>query len=83
LAVLGNTQFDLMIGPGHVETDLAASKIFTVGKENSVQFRAEAFNLFANVNLNNPTAQLSSANDGKITSAAPGRSLQFALKYSF
>jgi len=80
---LGNTQFNLMIGPGRVNTDLAAAKIFSFPRENKLQFRADAFNLFSNVNLNNPTAQLNSASDGKITGAAAGRILQLSLKYFF
>jgi hypothetical protein len=80
---LGNTQFNLMIGPGRVNTDMAAAKDLAIKNENQIQFRADAFNLFSNVNLGNPTAQLSSPSDGKITGAAPGRILQLSLKYSF
>lgn len=79
----GNTQFNMMIGPGRKNTDLAASKSLPVWRESEIQFRAEAFNLFNNVNLGNPTAQLNSPNDGKITGAAAARILQLALKYSF
>jgi hypothetical protein len=79
----GNTQYDMMIDPGTINTNLSAFKNFPIQKENTLQFRADAFNLFGNVNLSNPTAQLSSPSDGKITSSAAGRIIQLALKYSF
>lgn len=80
---LGTTQFDLIPGPGTVNTDLAAAKSFPIWKENALMFRAEAFNVFNNVNLDAPTAVLSSAKDGVITGANPARVLEFALRYSF
>jgi hypothetical protein len=48
-----------------------------------LQFRSEFFNLFNNVNLNNPNAQLTSAQMGRITSAGEARVIQFALKLLF
>jgi hypothetical protein len=51
-----------------------------------LQFRAEMFNLFNNMNLANPTGQLTSGNYGKITALATNynpRVVQFALKLSF
>ena len=74
---------NLMIGPGRKNTDLSAAKDLVLKHETKLQFRADAFNLFNNINLGNPTAQLNSANDGKITSAAAGRILQLTLKYVF
>ncbi len=79
----GNTQMNLMIGPGKKNTDLTAAKDLILKGENRMQFRADAFNVFNNVNLGNPTAQLNSANDGVINSAAAGRILQLTLKYTF
>ena len=81
---LGNTQYDLMVGPGYVSTNLSASKVLAIWKEHQMEFRTDAFNLFNQVNLSNPTATFNSPNDGKITSAAEsGRILQMALRYSF
>lgn len=79
----GNTQFNLLIGPGRKNTDMAAAKDMLIKGENKIQFRADAFNVFNNVNLGNPTAQLNSTNDGVINSAAAGRILQLTLKYMF
>ena len=81
---LGNTQYDLMVGPGRINTDLSAVKSFSIWRENTVQFRADAFNAFNQVNLGQPAATLSNTSTlGRITSASPGRILQLALKYSF
>ncbi len=53
-------------------------------RENSkLQFRADLFNLFNNVNLNNPTASSASSAFGKITSAQNARQVQVALRLEF
>lgn len=81
---LGNTQFDIIVGPGAMNTDLAAYKSFALYREHAVLFRAEAYNAFNHVNLGNPGVTMSSpASFGRITSASPGRVMQFALRYSF
>jgi hypothetical protein len=49
----------------------------------TLQFRAESFNLANRVNFSNPTATVASSADGTITTANTPRILQFALKYSF
>jgi hypothetical protein len=81
---LGNTQFDMLIGNAYVNTDFSAFKNFAIWKEHKLQFRAEFFNLFNNVNLGAPTAVMSSSTFGQISSTAGNpRILQFGLKYSF
>ncbi|MBS1814176.1 MAG: TonB-dependent receptor [Acidobacteria bacterium] len=79
----GNEQRDMLIGPGYVNTDLSAFKRFALYKESNLLFRAEFYNLFNNVNLNNPNGTLPNAQFGKITSAGEPRQLQFALKLEF
>ncbi len=82
----GNAQRNIAIGPGFVNTDFSAFKNFPMWRESNLQFRAEFFNLFNNVNLANPNATLTSPSFGKIsalyTNASP-RVIQFALKLSF
>jgi hypothetical protein len=82
----GNVQRNVAIGPGFINTDLSAFKSFALWKEHSLQFRAEAFNLFNNVNLANPNVTLTSPSFGKIsalyTNYSP-RVIQFALKLYF
>jgi hypothetical protein len=82
----GNVQRNVAIGPGFINTDLSAFKSFALWKEHNLQFRAEAFNLFNNVNLANPNVTLTSPSFGKIsalyTNYSP-RVIQFALKLYF
>jgi len=47
------------------------------------QFRFEAFNLFNNVNLRNPSSTVTSSNFMRITSAGDPRILQFALRLEY
>ncbi|MBS1813377.1 MAG: TonB-dependent receptor [Acidobacteria bacterium] len=79
----GTSARDPLVGPGTVRTDLSAFKRFAIYKESNLLFRAEAFNLFNNTNLNNPNGVLTAANFGKITGSDPGRFLQFAVKLEF
>jgi hypothetical protein len=80
----GNEQRNMLVSPGNVNTDLAASKTFPVWRKSSLLFRGELFNLFNNVNLNAPAATMTNAATmGKISGAGGPRVVQFALKYQF
>jgi hypothetical protein len=79
----GNEQANMLIGPGLVNTDFSAFKNFPVCRESRLQFRAEIFNVFNNVNLGLPTATLNSPSFGKISSAGSPRIIQFGLRYEF
>jgi hypothetical protein len=77
----GSAGRNIFSGPALVSTDLAILKDFRVTELHRLQFRAEFFNLFNQVNFNNPVANLSSATYGRITGAQAGRAIQFGLKY--
>jgi hypothetical protein len=79
----GNTRRNSIVGPGLINTDFSAFKNIPVWKESFVQFRAEFFNLFNNVNLANPNGVLTSPLFGQISGSANARIIQFALKYNF
>jgi hypothetical protein len=79
----GNMAVNDIVGPGRVGIDMGLTRIFKIREKQSVEFRAEAFNLPNHVNPNNPTAVLNNQNFGKITTAGDPRILQFALKYVF
>ena len=79
----GDVRRSSLLGPGTVNTDFSAFKNFHVTRESMLQFRAEIFNLFNNVNLNNPNALMTSKKYGQITGAKAPRIVQFALRYSF
>ena len=82
----GNVHRNIDFGPRYLDTDLSAFKNFALVERANLQFRAEAFNLFNNVNLANPNTTETSPSFGKIsalTTNANPRIIQFALKLSF
>lgn len=72
-----------VLGPGLIQIDLGLTRTFKVRENQSVQFRAEAFNAPNHVNPNNPTTAINSTVFGKIQTAADPRIMQLALKYVF
>ena len=64
-------------------TDFSAIKSTKLTERASLQFRAEFFNFFNNVNFGGPNSTVTSANFGRITSAGIPRILQGALKLIF
>ena len=73
-----------LAGPKQIDTDLSITKAFPITEGQSVEFRAEFFNLFNNVNFDNPINIASSGNFGQIVDTTTGpRVIQFALKYTF
>lgn len=70
-------------GPGIVQLDMGLTRKFQIREGQSVEFRAEAFNLPNHVNPQNPSTVLNSATFGKSTSALDPRIMQLALKYVF
>jgi len=79
-------------GPNVMNIDLAVSRTFKIRERQTVQFRAEAFNLPNSVMFGPPNGSLNSNNFGRLTpqiqNTAPGttttaRIMQFALKYAF
>ena len=70
-------------GPGIITINMGLTRKFRVLERQSVEFRAEAFNLPNHLNPNNPVLALNNQNFGKILSANDRRIMQFALKYLF
>ena len=81
----GNEQKNQFYGPGNINTNLSLFKEFAILDRARLQVRAEAFNAFGNVNLNNPYAGYSNiiAGGQQINGAGPARALQFAAKVLF
>ncbi len=71
--------------PGFTNFDIAAMKNFKMPFEgHRLQFRAEAFNAFNQVNFYNPSLNVNSpATFGEFQSAYPARVVQASLRYSF
>ena len=75
---------NIIRGPKQINTDFALMKFVPVREHRDLEFRAEFFNLFNNVNFANPINVASSANFGQIVATSTGpRVIQFALKYTF
>lgn len=75
-------------GPGFWNANASLMKNFNFTETMRLQFRAEAFNVFNNTNfqLVNAAAQFANVNStsfGTLTSAAPARVMQFALRLEF
>ena len=79
----GNAPRDYLRGPGYRDIDLGLLRDFHFGDRWMFQLRGEATNAFNFVSLNNPTATLSSGNDGKITAAASPRLIQVGARLTF
>jgi outer membrane receptor protein involved in Fe transport len=83
-ADFGTLERNIIRGPKQIDTDLSIMKLFPITESQKVEFRAEFFNLFNNVNFANPVNVVSSGNFGQIASTTTGpRVIQFALKYNF
>ena len=78
---------NVMRGPSATQTDMGVFKNFRFSSDMGVQFRAEFFNVFNNVNLGNPNTSVSSGNFGRITGLhgvfGQPRIMQFGLKFVF
>ena len=80
----GNSRRNTIIGPPVVDTDLSLLKRFQFPEPaGGLQFRAEVFNIFNNVNFNTPNNTLTSPSFGQIQSAQAARIVQFGLRYDF
>lgn len=83
IGTFGNTGKNVLRGPRTFVTNVALVKETKITERAGVQFRAEAFNFFNNVNFANPDRQQSDGEFGQITAARDPRILQFALKLMF
>jgi hypothetical protein len=75
-------------GPRFSNTDLSVNKHFQLGENYGLEFRAEAYNAFNQVNFALPTGSVadinsSSAPFGVITDDAGPRVMQFSLRFDF
>jgi len=79
----GDVSRDFLIGPGYRDIDLGILRDFQFERGITFQLRGEATNAFNIVSLSNPTASLSSGNNGKITSASTPRLIQIGARLTF
>ncbi len=91
VGTFGNIERDSLYGPGLVNTDLSLAKKFAITEGTSIQFRADAFNIFNKVNLGQPNSCVDCQGQGAglITSTVSSqdgtsmRRLQFAVRVEF
>ncbi|HJZ69686.1 MAG TPA: TonB-dependent receptor, partial [Blastocatellia bacterium] len=93
----GNVGRNVLRGPRQINVDLSLIKRFRFGEAKSVEFRAEFFNLFNQVNFDTPSSNLTAAivnrttgqiidpgDFGRITSTSNNpRLIQIAVKLNF
>ena len=86
----GDTGAGIVLGPGQFNFDAALLKNTQITERTTLQFRAEAFNLFNHAQFNNPNfgipslPTVTSTNFGWITSTSVNpRVLQLGLKFIF
>jgi hypothetical protein len=79
----GDSGRNSVLGPGLWNINVALIRNFPILETHSLQFRAEAYNLFNHPNFGLPNGSLTSSTFGEITSAGDPRILQFAMKFAF
>jgi Carboxypeptidase regulatory-like domain/TonB dependent receptor len=79
----GDVGRNTLDGPAFQQWDFSAIKTIPIRERMSVQFRAEVFNIFNNVNFELPNNDINSPGFGQIVAAQPGRIVQLALKFQF
>jgi hypothetical protein len=81
----GNSGRYILRGPRFFNTDLGIFKDTKLSERMNLQFRAELFNVFNNVNFKLPNSTISSAQAGRITAVVQDsqRIVQFGMKLRF
>jgi hypothetical protein len=81
---VGDTGRNTVRGPGFARTDLSLFKNFDFARNQRIQLRVEAFNLFDQTRFGQPGGNIGAATTfGVITSAEDGRIVQLGIKYQF
>ncbi len=83
IGTFGNTGKNILRGPRTFITNVALVKDTKVTERSNLQFRAEAFNVFNNVNFLLPDHTVPDGQFGQITAARDPRILQLGLKFLF
>ena len=74
---------NILRGPKSLNTDLSLMKNFVISGDVRFQFRVEMYNVFNNVNYNNPNSSFGAAAFGQITGASDMRRIQLGGKLIF
>jgi Carboxypeptidase regulatory-like domain/TonB-dependent Receptor Plug Domain/TonB dependent receptor len=86
----GNSGRNILIGPSFSRVDLSLGKQFGLGPRAKLQLRAESFNVLNMVSFTglNTTVRFDAAGNptggfGQVTSAAPGRVMEFGVRLTY
>jgi len=79
----GNAAIGTIEGPHWRQVDVSLRKQFRFSRTRNIELRAEVFNVFNTLNLNNPNTRTDDAAYGTITSARIPRQSQFQLRFQF
>lgn len=80
----GNSRKNLLRAPRFWNVDLTVQRNVPLGKGRALQLRLEAFNVFNNINLGNPSVDMTSVNYGRITSmSSRPRQLQIGFRFTY
>ena len=80
----GNTGRGILRGDHQWNVDFSIFKRFGITGSQTLELRAEAFNLLNSVYFDNPSTAIDTATAGRVTSTSlAARTLQFGLKYLF
>jgi len=86
LGQLGNVPRRFFYGPGINDFDMTLSKTLKITETKSIEFRAEAFNVFNHAQFYGPAAVDGEVNDphfGQVVGAAQPRLMQLAARFEF
>src|SRR5262245_21079561 len=79
----GNAGRGILIAPGNYNVDLGVHRNFHFTEQWRMSLRWEMFNAFNRANFGTPNSAIGNANAGQISTTAPARIMQLALKLSF
>ena len=79
----GDAGRNIITGPGTINIDFSIFKNFFIAENQSLQFRAEFFNISNHTNFDVPNNRFGTSQFGQIFSAGDSRQIQFAFKYIF
>jgi Carboxypeptidase regulatory-like domain len=80
----GDSGRGILRGDDQWNVDFSIFKRFSISGSQTLEFRAEAFNLLNSVNFSLPNSAVDTTTGGRITSTSnDARTLQFGLKYLF
>jgi len=79
----GNAAIGTIEGPHWYQWDLSGRKRFRLPGRVNLEFRADVFNVFNRLNLNNPNVTVTAAEFGRISTARIPRQTQLSFRLNF